>query len=49
MFGNQTENFTAPTMSFASEANISWIDSYRGEGGPIQISYANDFYPGSGE
>lgn len=44
----QSENFTAPDPSFAAAANISWVDSVRGHSGPVQYSYPDYYYPGSG-
>jgi choline dehydrogenase-like flavoprotein len=45
---SQGENFTAPDPAFAAASNISWDDSIRGHGGPLQYSYSNYNYPGSG-
>lgn len=45
----QGENFTAPDPAFAAANNISWDDSVRGHGGPLQYSYTNYNYPGSGQ
>ncbi|KAI1300919.1 hypothetical protein F5Y03DRAFT_221830 [Xylaria venustula] len=41
------ENFTAPDLGFAAQANISWNTSVRGTSGPVHYSYPNYFYPGS--
>ncbi|KAK3391535.1 hypothetical protein B0T20DRAFT_423956 [Sordaria brevicollis] len=43
----KSENFTRPDPSFAKTANISWDDSVRGNGGPVQYTYPNYYYPGS--
>lgn len=45
----QAENFTAPNAALAAAGNISWDDSVRGHSGPVQYSYPNYFFPGSGE
>lgn len=45
----QAETFTPPTAEFAKAGNISWDPSLRGTSGPVQYSYANYFFPGSGE
>ncbi|KAG8163562.1 hypothetical protein KVR01_006859 [Diaporthe batatas] len=44
----KSENFTAPDPAFAAAGNISWIDSVHGFGGPVQNTYPNYFFPGSG-
>jgi choline dehydrogenase-like flavoprotein len=46
---SQSENFTAPSAALAAAGNITWDDSVRGHSGPVQYSYANYFYPGSGK
>ncbi|KAK1783209.1 hypothetical protein QBC45DRAFT_399999 [Copromyces sp. CBS 386.78] len=43
----KSENFTRPDPSFAKAANISWDESVRGNGGPVQYTYPNYYYPGS--
>ena len=45
----QAETFTPPDAALAAEGNITWDDSIRGDSGPVQYSYPNYFYPGSGE
>ncbi|KNG44543.1 gmc oxidoreductase [Stemphylium lycopersici] len=42
------ENFNSPDPAFAAASNISWDNSVRGNGGPLQYGYANYNYPGSG-
>ncbi|KAJ4419709.1 hypothetical protein N0V85_000880 [Neurospora sp. IMI 360204] len=45
----KSENFTRPDPSFAKAANISWDESVRGNGGPVQYTYPNYCYPGCGK
>lgn len=45
----QSENFTAPDAAFAAAGNISWIDGVHGFEGPVQSTYPNYFFPGSGK
>lgn len=45
----QSENFTAPDAAFAAAGNISWIESVHGFEGPVQNTYPNYFFPGSGK
>jgi hypothetical protein len=45
----QAETFTPPDAALAAEGNITWDDNVRGDSGPVQYSYPNYFYPGSGE
>jgi choline dehydrogenase len=45
----KSENFTAPDQAFAKRANISWEYPIHGSTGPLQVSYPNYFYPGSGK
>lgn len=44
----KSENFTPPDPAFAAAANISWINSAHGFDGPVQNTYPNYFFPGSG-
>ncbi|KAJ6206013.1 hypothetical protein PSV09DRAFT_2376419 [Bipolaris maydis] len=48
-FFKKGENFNPPDPVFAAASNISWDDSVRGRGGPLQYGYANYNYPGSGQ
>lgn len=45
----KSENFTAPDQSFAEKGNVSWDASIHGSTGPLQVTYPNYFYPGSGK
>lgn len=45
----KSENFTPPDQAFAEKANISWDESIHGTSGPLQVSYPNYYYPGSGK
>lgn len=44
----KSENFTPPDLNFAAVANISWDNSVHGFAGPVQNTYPNYFFPGSG-
>ncbi|KKA31082.1 hypothetical protein TD95_001793 [Thielaviopsis punctulata] len=44
----KSENFTAPDAAFALEANISFVPDVHGSHGPVQVSYPNYYFPGSG-
>ncbi|KAL1896755.1 hypothetical protein Sste5346_004388 [Sporothrix stenoceras] len=44
----KSENFTFPAASFAAQGNISWTASVHGTAGPVQATYPNYFFPGSG-
>lgn len=44
-----SENFTAPDAAFETAGNISWIGSVHGFEGPVQNTYPNYFFPGSGK
>lgn len=44
----KSENFTAPSASYATEANISYSDEVHGHSGPVQGSYPPYYFPGSG-
>ncbi|KAH8728333.1 choline dehydrogenase-like protein [Phaeosphaeriaceae sp. PMI808] len=46
-FKKAYENFTPPNVEYAAKHNITWDDSVRGFGGPVQLSYAPYDYPGS--
>lgn len=48
-FFMKSENFTRPDAAFAKAANITWDDSVRGNSGPVQYTYPNYYYPGSGK
>ncbi|KAM7191122.1 oxygen-dependent choline dehydrogenase [Naviculisporaceae sp. PSN 640] len=43
----KSENFTRPSPSLATAANISWDEAARGHSGPVKYSYPNYFYSGS--
>lgn len=45
----KSENFTAPAEDFAKARNVSWQDSIHGHDGPLQVSYPNYAYPGTGK
>lgn len=45
----KSETFTAPDRRFATQTNISWVDSLHGHSGPLQVSYPNFFYRGAGK
>ena len=44
----KSENFTAPPEAFSRNANLSFVESVHGKKGPVQISYPNFYFPGSG-
>ncbi|KAL5611843.1 hypothetical protein BROUX41_000583 [Berkeleyomyces rouxiae] len=44
----KSENFTVPDASFAATANISFVPEAHGNDGPVQVSYPNYYFPGSG-
>ncbi|CAK7211812.1 hypothetical protein SEUCBS140593_001291 [Sporothrix eucalyptigena] len=44
----KSENFTFPSASFAAQGNITWNASVHGNAGPVQATYPNYFFPGSG-
>lgn len=45
----KSENFTPPDPAFAAVANISWDDTVHGFNGPVQNTYPNYYFPGSGK
>lgn len=45
----KSENFTPPDNAFAERGNVSWDEAVHGGTGPLQVSYPNYFYPGSGK
>jgi choline dehydrogenase len=44
----KSENFTAPEPAFERRANFSHIEEVHGYGGPVQTSFPNFFFEGSG-
>ncbi|KAI1173284.1 hypothetical protein F4777DRAFT_581072 [Nemania sp. FL0916] len=48
-FFKKSENFTAPDDNLRLHANVSWLDDVHGVDGPVQVSYPNHYYKGSGD
>ncbi|KJR82012.1 choline dehydrogenase [Sporothrix schenckii 1099-18] len=44
----KSENFTFPAAAFAAQNNISWTAHVHGTAGPVQATYPNYRFPGSG-
>ncbi|OAA66786.1 Glucose-methanol-choline oxidoreductase [Niveomyces insectorum RCEF 264] len=44
----KSETFTFPDPHFAAQGNITWNASVHGTSGPVQATYPNYFFPGSG-
>mgnify|MGYP006198653811 CR=1 FL=1 len=47
--GSAVSSAALSKAALAAAGNITWDDSIRGDSGPVQYSYPNYFYPGSGE
>ncbi|CAK7214556.1 hypothetical protein SBRCBS47491_002184 [Sporothrix bragantina] len=44
----KSETFTFPSAEFAAQGNITWNASVHGTTGPVQATYPDYFFPGSG-
>ncbi|CAK7225881.1 hypothetical protein SCUCBS95973_006012 [Sporothrix curviconia] len=44
----KSENFTFPSAQLAAQGNITWNAAVHGSAGPVQATYPDYFFPGSG-